>query len=403
MLRKLSLRDLNVKDKKVFMRVDYNVPLDKKGTITDDTRIRSSIPSIEYILEKGGSLVLMSHLGRPEGKKVVELSLSPCAKRLSELLNQPVTLASDCIGKEVESSVQKLQPGQILLLENLRFHEGEEHPEKNPEFVRQLASLGDLYVNDAFSASHRKHASIYAVPQLFQEHAAMGFLLEKEVEFLEQLLLHPQKPFCAIIGGAKISSKIKVLKALLKKVDTLLVGGAMAYTFMKARGLSIGDSFYEPKYLEEAEKILKETDKHPNKLLLPVDHVITNNLEENGSIHIVEDRQGIPEKFKGVDIGPKTIQNYFNLLNKAATIFWNGPMGIFEIPKFATGTTSIAEILANASATTIVGGGDSIAALRNAGVIDRITHVSTGGGASLELIENGSLPGITVLTNESRL
>lgn len=398
MMQKLSLRDLNVKDKKVLMRVDFNVPLDKAGGISDDTRIRASLPSIEHVLDQGGSLILMSHLGRPKEKKSSEFSLKPCAKRLSELINKPVQMLPECVGNAVESSVRQLHPGEIVLLENLRFHKGEEKPDQEPNFAKQLAVLGDVYVNDAFSASHRKHSSTFIVPQLFPDKAAAGLLMEKEIEFLGQLVLHPQKPFCAIIGGSKISTKIGILKAMLKKVDALLIGGAMTFTFMKALGQPIGDSLYEAEFLEEAKQILNDSQRSHGKLLLPVDHVITESLDENASTRIVDNQQGIPSGFRGVDIGPKTIENYFLALKKAATIFWNGPMGVFENPKFSTGTTAIAEILANSPATTVVGGGDSIAALQNAGVLDQITHVSTGGGASLEFIELGTLPGIDVLS-----
>lgn len=399
MQRKLFIKDLDLRNKRVLMRVDFNVPLDKKGQITDDTRIKASLPSIEYALNQGAILILMSHLGRPKEKKEPSLSLATCAKRLSQLLNRPVEMAADCVGHEVEKQVQRLQSGQILLLENLRFHKGEEHPEQDPDFAKQLAKLGDVYVNDAFGTAHREHASTYVVPKLFPEHAAAGFLLQTEAEFLEKMLLHPQKPFCAIIGGAKISSKIGILKALLNKVDTLLIGGAMAYTFMKAQGYSIGESLYEPEFLNEAKSILDYTSKIPTKLILPVDHIIAEHFEETAVTHAVSNKQGIPVGFKGVDIGPKTIQEFFMILNKAATIFWNGPMGVFEVAKFSTGTTAIAEILANSSATTIVGGGDSIAALQNTGVMHKITHISTGGGASLEFIELGTLPGIEALSN----
>jgi phosphoglycerate kinase len=398
MKRKLSLKDLDVKGKKILMRVDFNVPLDKRGIITDDTRIRASLPSIEYVLDHGGSVILMSHLGRPKEKKAPEFSLAPCAKQLSELLQRPVQMAPDCVGPEVEKLAQNLKPGQVLLLENLRFHKGEEHPEQAPEFAKQLAKLGDVYVDDAFGTAHRAHASTFEVPKYFPDRAAAGFLMEKEIEFLEKLVLHPQRPFCAIIGGSKISTKIGLLRALLKKVDYLLIGGAMTYTFMKARGLSIGDSLYEPEFLEEAKSILAESKSGHAKLLLPVDHVITDNKDETHFTRIIEDKQGITKGFKGVDIGPRTIEVFFEALKEASTIFWNGPMGVFEVPKFATGTTAIAEILANSPATTIVGGGDSISALKNAGVEDQITHLSTGGGASLEYIELGTLPGIEVLT-----
>lgn len=402
MLDKLSLRDLQIKDKKILMRVDYNVPIDKKGDLTDDTRIKASLPSIEYILNQGGSVILMSHLGRPKGKPSSEFSLAPCAKHLSLLLNAPVRMAKDCVGEEVEAEVKNLKPGHILLLENLRFHPGEEHPEQEPAFVQQLAKLGDAYVNDAFGTAHREHASTYSVPKLFPGEAAAGFLMEKEIDFLSQLVLHPQKPFVAIIGGSKISSKIGVLRALLKKVDTLLIGGGMAFTFMKAQGLPIGDSLFEAEFVNEAKEILRIDAAEGKKVILPWDYVAVERVEENAQIKIVSAKEGIPEGHKGVDIGPQTIQEYFPLLNKASTIFWNGPMGIFEISKFSTGTRAVAEMLANSSATTVVGGGDSIAALQQTGLADRITHISTGGGASLEYIEQGTLPGIEALSDRRK-
>lgn len=401
---KLSLTDLNLPSKKVLMRVDFNVPLDKNGVITDDNRIQSSLPSIDYVLKQGGSLILMSHLGRPKDKKESHLSLLPCSKRLSQLLGRPVQMAPDCVGKDVESLVNKLKPGEVILLENLRFHRGEEHPEEYPEFVKELAKLGDVYVDDAFATAHREHASTYAVPKLFPGKAAAGFLMQKEIDFLSQLVLNPPRPFCAIIGGAKISTKIGVLKSLLKKVDTLLIGGAMAYTFMKAKGLSIGESLVEPDFVEEAKKIIEASQQTGSaKLVLPIDHVIANKIEETAITRFLDDNQGIPAGFQGVDIGPKTIQLYFSLLQKAATIFWNGPMGIFEVSKFSTGTTAIAEILANSNAISVVGGGDSVAALQNSGVQDRMTHISTGGGASLEFIEYGTLPGVDVLSENPSL
>lgn len=398
-MHKLSLTDLDLQSKKVLMRVDFNVPLDKRGMITDDTRIRSSLPSIQHVLDQGGILILMSHLGRPKDKKDVEFSLAPCAKRLSELLNKPVQMAADCVGKEVEAQIRNLKPGQVILLENLRYHRGEEHPDEYPEFAKQLASLGDVYVDDAFATAHREHASTFTLPKLFPNKAAAGFLMATEIESLSQLVLKPNRPFCALIGGAKISTKIGILKSLLKKVDTLLIGGAMAYTFMKAKGLSIGESLFEEDFVEEAKRII-EASQQPGsaKLVLPVDHRVADQLTETSRTRIVEDSVGIPQGFFGVDIGPKTIQTYFAVLQKASTIFWNGPVGVFEIAKFATGTNAMAEILANSPAMTVVGGGDSIAALQNAGVLDKITHVSTGGGASLEFIEYGTLPGIEALS-----
>lgn len=400
MAEKLSLKDLNVKNKKVLMRVDFNVPMDKNGNITDDTRIKASLPSIQYVLNNGGSLILMSHLGRPKDKRVPELSLAPCAKRLSDLIGKPVIMAPDSVGSAVEELAKKLKPGQIILLENLRFHRGEEHPEEDPQFVKQLAKLGDLYVNDAFGTAHRSHASTAEIAEYFPNKAAAGFLMEKEIEFLGNAVLSPKRPFYALIGGAKISTKIGVLTSLLKKVDVLMIGGGMAYTFFKAQGIAIGDSICEDDLLDKARQVIDESRKCGVKLLLPLDNVIADKLDKDANTQIVDSRNGIPAGFQGVDIGPKTIQQYSEELKKAATILWNGPFGVFEIGKFAKGTKAIADTIANVKATTIVGGGDSIAALQDAGVMDNITHVSTGGGASLEYIEFGKLPGIEVLSNK---
>lgn len=401
MATKLSLKDLSLKGKKVLVRVDFNVPLDKKGEITDDTRIRASLPSIQYILEKGGSVILMSHLGRPKNKKTPEFSLAPCAKHLSQLLGKPVIMAKDCIGKEVKELVEELQPGQIILLENLRFHEGEENPDKDPQFAKELASLGDLYVNDAFGTAHREHASTAVIAKYFPDKAAAGFLIEKELSFLGKALLNPKRPFYALIGGAKISSKIGILKSLLGKADALLIGGGMAYTFFKAQGLPIGQSIHEDEFLQEAKEILAVAKSKNIKILLPVDQVIADKVAGDAATRIIASANGIPEGMQGVDIGPKTIELFARELGQAATILWNGPLGVFEIPAFATGTQEIAKVVAGLKATTIVGGGDSIAALQAAGLADKVSHVSTGGGATLEFIEYGTLPGIEALTNRA--
>jgi phosphoglycerate kinase len=399
MERKLSLSNLDLQDKKVLMRVDFNVPLDKNGTITDDIRIRAALPSITYILEQGGALILMSHLGRPKGTRKPELSLAPCAQRLSELLNHEVLMAPDCIGPEVNTLVNRLKPGQVLLLENLRFHPEEEHPEKNPMFAQQLAHLGDVYVNDAFGAAHRVHASTVTIAQYFPREAAGGFLMNLEMDYLNQLLHDPARPFYAIIGGAKISSKMGIIKALIDKVDALLIGGGMAFTFLKAQGINIGNSIHEDDCLEEAKGIMDSCHHQNVTLLLPVDEVVTSSLDDPTSMKVVEIKQGIPAGFEGADIGPKTIEKFSDQLQNAKTIFWNGPLGVCEEPSFAKGTFAIAHLLAKSSAKTIIGGGDSLAAVHAAGLADKMDHLSTGGGASLEFIEQGTLPGIEALSS----
>jgi len=398
-MAKLSLSDLNLKDKKVLMRVDFNVPLDKSGHITDDTRIKAALPSIEYVLKQGGSLILMSHLGRPKEKKTPEFSLKPCAKRLSELLGKTVIMAPDCIGPEVVKLAKALKPREVMLLENLRFHKGEEHPEEDPSFAKQLAELGDIYVNDAFGTAHRAHSSTATIAQYFPHKAAAGFLMEKEIEFLGDTFNKPAHPFYAIIGGAKISSKIGVLKALISKVDGLLIGGAMAYTFFKAKGISVGNSLVEEDQIDIAKKLMEECRKKGVKLLLPVDNVVADKPVNGAKTQLVESSKGIPNGYQGVDIGPKTIQLFKDQLKDAALIFWNGPLGIFEQSDFAKGTLAIAEALAASKAITVVGGGDSVAAVQTLRLADKMTHISTGGGASLEYIEYGQLPGIEALSD----
>lgn len=401
MTQKLSITDVPLRGKRVLMRVDFNVPMDKQGNITDDTRIKAALPSINYILEQGGSLVLMSHLGRPKDKPVPEMSLKPCAKRLSELLKHPVAMAPDCVGDETEKIAFKMSPGDVLMLENLRFHRGEEHPEEDSSFVAALAKLGDVYINDAFGTAHREHASTASVAKLFPNAAVAGFLMEKEIRFLGEALSAPKRPFYAIIGGAKISTKIGVIKALLKKVDALLIGGGMAYTFYKAEGIGIGGSIHEDACLEEVKEILNIAKKEPGKLVLPQDNVIADALDEKGVQKVVNTSEGIPDGFQGVDIGPQTIQEWTVMLKKAGTVLWNGPLGVFEIKPFAKGTNAIAAVLAESTATTIVGGGDSIAALNAIGAADKMAHISTGGGASLEYIELGTLPGVEALSDRT--
>ncbi len=399
MEQKLSLKDLPLEGKKVLMRVDFNVPLDGNKKVTDDTRIRFSLPSIRYVLDHGGKLILMSHLGRPKGKMDPAFSLKPCGARLSELLKIPVEVAPDCVGPEVEQRVAKLQQGQVLLLENLRFHPGEEKPEQDPDFVKKLARLGDFYVNDAFGTAHRAHASTAVIAHYFPDRAAAGFLLEKEIQFLGSKLLQPARPFYAIIGGAKISTKVGVLHSLLQKVDALLIGGGMSYTFFKAQGIPIGNSIHEDDLLEQAKEIIETCRKKGIQLILPVDNVAAEKPVNGSQTKILDTSQGIPDNFQGVDIGPKTIQMFEQQLIHAKTIFWNGPLGIFEQTDFAKGTMEVAKAVANLkNVTTIVGGGDSIAAIEAAGVADKISHISTGGGASLEYIEFGTLPGIEALS-----
>jgi phosphoglycerate kinase len=393
MVQKLSIRDLKVDGKKVLMRVDFNVPLNSQGQITDDSRIVASLPSIKYVLDHGGSVILMSHLGRPKGKSSAEFTLKPCAKRLSELLNTPVLMAGDCVGDEVSAMASKLKPKQVLLLENLRFHKEEENP--TTEFVKKLASLGDLYVNDAFGTAHRKHASTYTIASLFPGGAAAGLLMEKEIAFLGETLKHPKRPLVALIGGAKVSSKLGVLRSLKSIVDTLLIGGGMAYTFLKGMGVEIGNSLCEEDLVHDAAEILHEYQTAKKKLFLPVDHIAVDRLD--GKANTVQ-VAAIPEGFQGVDIGEKTIKLFSSELKGAKTVLWNGPVGIFENPEFAHGTNKLAEVIASLDATTIVGGGDSVAAVNAAHLADKMTHISTGGGASLEYVEFGSLPGIDALS-----
>lgn len=401
MTEKLSIRDLDLKNKKALIRVDFNVPLEN-GKIMDASRIQASLPTIQYVLDHGGSVILMSHLGRPKGKHEREFSLAPCAKFLSKLLQRPVKMASDCIGLETTKLAQELKPGEVLLLENLRFHKGEEKPEEEPNFVSSLADLGDVYINDAFGSAHRVHASTTTIAQFFPGKSAMGFLMEKEVAYLGSTLLNPKRPFCAILGGAKISTKFQVIEVLIKKADILLIGGAMAYTFFKAENIPIGQSLVENNFLGVARELMNVGVQSRCRMLLPIDIVIARQISQNTEKRVVKVKDGIPDGFQGVDIGPETIQYYAQEIKKSATILWNGPLGVFECPPFDHGTHAIAQLMADISnsATTIVGGGDSVAALEKIGLTESMSHVSTGGGASLEYIESGQLPGIEALSEK---
>ncbi|MBM3191271.1 MAG: phosphoglycerate kinase [Chlamydiae bacterium] len=395
---KLLLKNLPLAGKKVLMRVDFNVPMDSHQAITDDTRLRLSLPSIEYILAQNAALILISHLGRPQGV-TPSLSLRPCAKCLSKLLKKEVLFAEDCIGPSVKKQVEDLPRGAILLLENLRFHPEEEHPTKDFAFAKELASLADFYVDDAFGASHRAHSSISAITHYFPKKAAMGLLMEKELSFLQHVFEHPQRPFYAILGGAKIGSKLGVLQSLLSKVDALFIGGGMCYTFAKALGLKIGNSICDNALLPKAHDFLDAAHKKNTPYHLPLDHVAAQHLENTQKTRVFSSKEGIPLGWIGMDIGPATIDYWSQELQKASTIFWNGPLGVFEFSHFSKGTSAIASTLSTLKkATTIVGGGDSLAAIHSLGLENQFTHLSSGGGASLELIEYGHLPGIDALS-----
>ena len=395
-MAKKTVRDIEPKGKRVLVRVDFNVPLDKStGEITDDSRIRATIPTLQYLVKQGAKVILCSHLGRPKGKVSEELRLAPVGERLSQLLGKPVKCAPDCIGPEVEGSVAVMRPGDVLLLENLRFHPEEE--ENDPQFARSIASLADIYVNDAFGTAHRAHASTAGVADYLP--AVSGFLMEKELEFLGKALADPVRPFAMIVGGAKVADKITLLENILQEVDVLIIGGGMANTFLRAQGYDVGNSRVEDERLDFARDLMEKAAKKSIHLLLPADAVVAEEFSPD-SAHKTVSLTDVPDGWLILDIGPESVKGFGDELNGCKTIVWNGPMGVFEFPAFAEGTRALASLIAELDATTIIGGGDTAAAVAEMGLAARITHVSTGGGASLEFLEGKTLPGGAVLLDK---
>ena len=390
-MNKKTVKDIDLKGKRVFMRVDFNVPM-AEGKVTDDKRIKAALPTIQYCLDQGASLLLASHLGRPKGGSDPEFSLRAASEVLSTLINRPVIMAPDCVGPEVEAMAKELKPGEVLMLENTRFHKGEE--KNDPELAKQMAALADVYVNDAFGSAHRAHSSTEGIARFLP--AVSGFLMEQELEYLGRAVANPEHPYIAILGGAKISDKILVVETLLAKCDKLIIGGGMANTFLAAQGLDMQDSLVESSSLETAKSIMK---KSGEKLILPVDAVIADKFDAEANTQTV-DVDKIPAGWRMLDVGPKTISLYQKELDGAKLIVWNGPVGVFEMPKFAEGTFALARMLAESKAITVIGGGDSASAVKKAGVAKQMTHVSTGGGASLEFLEGKELPGVAALLDK---
>jgi len=395
-LNKLSINDINVQGKRVLVRVDFNVPVDENGQITDDRRIRAAIPTIERLSSQGGKVVLVSHFGRPKGGPNDKYRLDNIGKRLSELLKKPVVKVNDCIGTEPEQAIAALPWGGIVLLENVRFYKEEEANDQ--EFAKKLAALADLYVNDAFGTAHRAHASTAGVANYLKP-AVSGYLMQKEIEIMGQALIKPEHPFVAILGGAKVADKLGVIKNLLSMVDTLIIGGGMSYTFLKAKGYEIGKSLLDKEKIEFAKEMMAMAETKGVKLLLPVDIIVSDSFDKPTMSKVVAPDQ-IPAELEGVDIGPETVKLFTEVVRNAKTVIWNGPMGVFELPQFAVGTRAVAEALTQSKGTTIVGGGDSAAAIEQMGFAEQVTHVSTGGGASLEFLEGIELPGVAALSNK---
>jgi phosphoglycerate kinase len=393
-MNKKTVRDIDVKGKRVFVRVDFNVPLEN-GKITDDTRIQAAVPTIQYLIEQGAKVILASHLGRPKGKVDPTYSLAPATVRLSELLGKPVAMAKDSIGEDVKAEIARMQDGDVLLLENVRFHTGEE--KNDPELSKAFAELADVYVNDAFGTAHRAHASTAGIAQYLP--AVAGFLMEKEISIMGNALADPERPFTAIIGGAKVSDKISVLENLIDKVDQLIIGGGMANTFLAAQGYKLGKSLVESDKLDLANRLIEKAHKNNVILFLPEDVVVASEFKADAE-HKVVDVAEIPDDWMALDIGPKTIETYRLAIVRSQTVIWNGPMGVFEMDAFAVGTNAVAKAVAETDGVTIVGGGDSVAAVEKSGLADRMTHISTGGGASLEFLEGKALPGVEALQDK---
>ena len=394
-MSKKTVKDIDLKGKKVFVRCDFNVPMDENQNITDNRRIVAALPTIKYLIEQNCKVILASHLGRPKGEVKPEFSLAPVAAELSKKLGQEVLMAKDVIGESAKSLAANLQEGQVMLLENVRFHR--EETDNEPEFAKELASMAEVFVNDAFGTAHRAHASTEGVAHYLP--AVSGFLIEKELKFLGEALQNPERPFVSILGGSKVSDKIGVIDSLLEKVDVLLIGGGMAYTFYKALGYKIGNSICEDDKIDLAKELMKKAEEKGVKMLLPIDNKLGKEFSANTET-MYADRESIPDGWEGLDIGPKTIELYAEELRKAKTVIWNGTVGVAEFEIFATGTNELAKVLADLDATTIIGGGDTAAAIQKAGVADKMTHVSTGGGASLEFIEGKKLPGIECLLDK---